>query len=200
MALVVVAACGGGGDDSGGGPDAARVADAGAPDAVHVAECVRTCGVPADCVPPGATPDRDADNWACDSGACRWLGCKSNAECPTGETCGYFAVAPTCWTQCAAPADCAIGATITSADNWTCSAGACTWLGCIADDECQAEYGAGYHCLSTFGFPGCYQTCTTAAECGASEVCVLGACLYQCASATTCQVDQPLGPGTYDCR
>ena len=194
--------CGGGDDDgsSGARPDAAQLVDAGAPDALDLPECERLCGVAADCVQPGATPDRDADNWACERGTCRWLGCHASAECSPGDTCGNYATVPTCWNACTTSADCAIGTTIFSADNWSCGAGACTWLGCVADDECQADYGAGYHCENPFGFPGCYQTCTTSAGCDANAVCVQGVCLYQCTDAATCQATQPSGPGTYDCR
>jgi len=53
-----------------------------------VATCLEQCTAPADCVTAGSAL-YDADNWECDAGACRWLGCASQAECRQGLGEGY---------------------------------------------------------------------------------------------------------------
>ncbi|MBW2456019.1 MAG: hypothetical protein JRI68_15990 [Deltaproteobacteria bacterium] len=42
--------------------------------------CVGACSTPADC-DIGGGPAYDADNYSCDEGWCRYLGCNSDAEC-----------------------------------------------------------------------------------------------------------------------
>src|SRR5262249_7862414 len=44
-------------------------------------QCVRSCAAAKDCVASGANPPFDEDNWACEAGACRWLGCLNDGEC-----------------------------------------------------------------------------------------------------------------------
>ncbi|MRG97023.1 hypothetical protein [Polyangium spumosum] len=43
--------------------------------------CVRTCGVVADCAPPGSPPTLDEDNFVCVNGLCKSTGCNSDEEC-----------------------------------------------------------------------------------------------------------------------
>lgn len=44
--------------------------------------CVLGCATPADCVTGSVLTD--ADNWACEAGHCRYLGCQSATECQQG--------------------------------------------------------------------------------------------------------------------
>ena len=46
--------------------------------------CVLACEVPGDCADPQAGPAYDADNYACEDGACRYTGCNDTAECIAG--------------------------------------------------------------------------------------------------------------------
>jgi hypothetical protein len=48
-----------------------------------VRACVPTCKVATDCVVPGSGKLGDAHHYACQSGRCQWLGCKSTLECTT---------------------------------------------------------------------------------------------------------------------
>ena len=48
--------------------------------------CVPGCSTAADC-DLGAEPTT-ADNYACEDGGCRWLGCLDDDECPGTQTCG----------------------------------------------------------------------------------------------------------------
>ena len=43
--------------------------------------CVPSCASPADCVSGTGLPAFDADNYACEAGACRYTGCRADAEC-----------------------------------------------------------------------------------------------------------------------
>lgn len=54
-------------------------ADTGLPIPVARTNCVPGCSTSADCGSPSAA--FDADNYACDDGACRYLGCRDDAEC-----------------------------------------------------------------------------------------------------------------------
>ncbi|MEO1269633.1 MAG: hypothetical protein AAFX99_16225 [Myxococcota bacterium] len=44
---------------------------------------------------------------------------------------------PSCREGCAVDLDCAGPTPETDGDNWTCENGACVWLGCLSDSECQ---------------------------------------------------------------
>jgi hypothetical protein len=60
-----------------------------------VGACVRACSNVNDCVIQPATPLADADNYACEGGACRYKGCGSTAECQAA-----YAGTPGVW-ECA---------------------------------------------------------------------------------------------------
>ena len=106
--------------------------------------CAVACQGPADC-DLGAGPAWDADNWACESGGCRYLGCTGDADCGAGQACrpssGQLEVllgisADICVPTCVTPRDCSLGIEPATADNYACVDGACDWLGCLSDTEC----------------------------------------------------------------
>lgn len=41
--------------------------------------CLATCDVADDCIQP--SPLYDGENWTCDAGVCRWIGCLDDGEC-----------------------------------------------------------------------------------------------------------------------
>ncbi len=126
--------------------------------------CVPSCSVPSDCPHPAVSDARfDADNYACQGGACIYTGCSGDGECQqslaaTGLSwvCrdlgnGYKG----CASQCTTPADCVYldGNVLFDADNYECVDGLCRHLGCQADAECAAAYRyaeADYVCADSF--------------------------------------------------
>jgi hypothetical protein len=110
--------------------------------------CMSACQHPADCVPAGASVVglNDASHFACNAGACEWLGCRSQAECvsATGTSqvaCERPAGAPasTCVPTCSTASDCAMqgGGTLSDANHYACKSGRCQWLGCKSTAECR---------------------------------------------------------------
>jgi hypothetical protein len=209
-----------GGGLDGGGLDGGA-SDAGGADGGMTAlpRCTEACTAPADCA--SAAPTVDADNWACDAGSCRYLGCRSDAECQDslGAGGGTWRCADgpgglrQCAEACTAPSDCATGAPVTSADNYACEAGLCRYLGCLGDAECQDTFGGtggSYRCAPLAGgVPSCLEACTRAADCAGmaasvdedNYACEEGVCTYLgCRSDAECAADfGPLG-GTWRCR
>ncbi|MBL8719792.1 MAG: hypothetical protein JNL79_27630 [Myxococcales bacterium] len=112
--------------------------------------CVAACSKPADCATTSAA--YDADNYACNGGACEWKGCNDDAECKSSlaksnTACRSVSGLRTCVTTCSAPADCTTIAGAFDADNYACEAGVCTYLGCKSDAECTESFKkAGYVC------------------------------------------------------
>ncbi len=113
--------------------------------------CLERCTTSADC---GSAPGAfDADNYRCESGACRYQGCNTDAECETtfGSAYGCLAVEPppipipvpvaarNCVRRCATASDCATDTGAFDADNFECAGGACRYQGCNADAECQTS-------------------------------------------------------------
>jgi hypothetical protein len=107
-----------------------------------------------------------------------------------------------CRPSCSVPADCVTStAAAYDADNWSCDAGACAYLGCHDDAEC----GAGRRCADgPVGVPNCTATCATTADCdmvGGSFgpfACTGGLCLFTgCPSDAYCAAE--VGP-TAVCR
>jgi hypothetical protein len=112
--------------------------------------CSEVCFSPSDCASP--SPAVDADNYACESGVCRYLGCLNDSECMAtfGVAGGEWVCRetvpggpPTCSEVCRSPADCASAAPSVDADNYACEAGICRYLGCLNDAECMATFGPG---------------------------------------------------------
>ena len=77
-----------------------------------IAFCQQACSKPADCSTTGGA--FDPSHWSCDVGTCRYLGCKTDAECTTsfGGTKAYKCHAAAggqaaCAAACSKAADCA---------------------------------------------------------------------------------------------
>jgi hypothetical protein len=133
-------------------------------DPMPIGQCVDDCRQPADCA--SGDPAFNADNWECQAGACKWLGCSSNNECNPGFVCHDPGIGvSSCVADCNAPSDCSqnFGPFITS--NYACDVGACVYLGCADDSECDA-IGPGYVCSgATWPVPTCVPPCFDASEC-----------------------------------
>lgn len=162
--------------------------------------CLAPCSTPADCAVPNA-PAFDVDNYACDDGACRYLGCNTDAECMAqGDfVCRDQFGLSTCLVGCTTPSDCGVQTSPAyDADNYACDAGACIYTGCNSDAECQASVGSNYACRAMAGgVASCFPTCTTAADCDLGQpandadnyACDDGLCIYQgCNSDAECMM------------
>lgn len=189
--------------------DTASSSDTASPQDTHVPPlegppvCLGSCTVAADCVEPNAVDLVDEDNYACDTGVCRWLGCNSDAECLAGYLCRHIEGAlPLCYPPCSVPGDCAFAGSEGTAyddDNYACESGVCRWQGCNTDAECQA-FDSNHVChTATPTLDLCRRSCTTAADCdeGAGSVydannytCEAGVCRWLgCASDDECVTD-----------
>lgn len=112
-----------------------------------VPQCIRTCSAAADCAGQGGADD--ASHYACTSGRCQWLGCKSNAECSSAFQSDKFicvkdpgAPVPECVLNCNAPADCVPpGGNGPDASRFTCTSHRCAYKGCASTEECKSMYG-----------------------------------------------------------
>lgn len=114
--------------------------------------CQQACASAADC--GQGTAAFDDDNYACDGGVCRYVGCRDDAECAATfvddryvcrdvlppDTGLPIPVARTnCVLSCTTPADCATPSAAYDADNYACEAGACRYVGCRDDGECRSS-------------------------------------------------------------
>jgi hypothetical protein len=122
--------------------------------------CVHLCSAPSDCATASAA--FDADNYACDSGACRYLGCNTDAECASSFSSPAYVCrdvplpggldplpsgAKNCVKSCSAPSDCATASAAFDADNYECDTNVCVYKGCNTDAECVSSFAkAGYVC------------------------------------------------------
>jgi hypothetical protein len=105
-----------GGTESGAEPDAlvedAAVADAGTRSyAPGPATCTFECRTREDCA-LADHPLYDADNYVCEGGLCRWLGCGSDEECESlgpRVRCQSVRGVGVCGRRCDTPADCPPG-------------------------------------------------------------------------------------------
>jgi hypothetical protein len=113
--------------------------------------CVEACSTAADCVSP-AGPLFDQDNYACEAGGCRWLGCNSADECRQTFQDQTYVCEPqaglsfnNCIRPCSAAADCSASSTSPAfdADNYACTNARCEYLGCNNAQECQASFTMG---------------------------------------------------------
>jgi hypothetical protein len=205
--------------DGGAGPTDGGAHDAGAPDsgAPEVPYCRQTCTTRSDCVTAGSGI-ADDDNYACEAGECRYLGCRSDQECQdtflsSNWVCRSFsaALAAGCVQRCAAPADCGSPAPLVDEDNYACNQGACQWIGCRTSQECVDTFQAPGWVCEPSPVPGvpnnCARVCGQAADCaqaGASAAydvdnyaCVAARCLYTgCNSTAECA----MAAGRYVCR
>ncbi|NMB75864.1 MAG: hypothetical protein GYA21_12150 [Myxococcales bacterium] len=188
-----------GGFDAGpdGGPDD------GGDGAVTTPACQRVCSSPSDCA-QGYAP-WDADNYACPDGTCVYTGCRSDTECQSvpgmsGYLCRRLAdwTIAQCVMACQTAVDCAQSYPPWDADNYACTEGACEYLGCLSDEECQAVPSMeSYLCRSLYGsWPFCQPGCATAADCDLGSpaydadnyACRDGLCVYLgCRSDAECR-------------
>ncbi|MBI5511662.1 MAG: hypothetical protein HY903_23140 [Deltaproteobacteria bacterium] len=186
--------------------------------------CVHTCSSATDCtVELIANGAYGADNYRCVNGTCAYLGCTSDAECgaSTASAPGtYRCLASQCASlprycvhACATAADCvaesAAGGAF-GADNYSCAAGVCTYLGCRGDTECAVSLGASgraYRCAPTsYGPSACQAACSAAADCSVGSAawdtdnyrCAAGVCEWTgCNSTAECA--SSLASSSYVC-
>ncbi|HEX6767349.1 MAG TPA: hypothetical protein VF103_17745 [Polyangiaceae bacterium] len=110
--------------------------------------CIPGCSVSADC--SLGIPAYDADNYTCDNGGCIYRGCNNDMECDAliaGRVCrrdasGYGS----CWEPCLSASDCILNGAAYDEDNFTCTGGLCTYVGCHSDAECNGTGPAVYVC------------------------------------------------------
>jgi hypothetical protein len=85
----------------------------------------------------------DADNYECEGGVCRHLGCNNDAECEVAfgtrpSACVDIGFGlPMCVLTCQTPADCSLGIDYADTDNYRCEDNLCIPLGCLSDGECS---------------------------------------------------------------
>ena len=214
--VLVLGSCGGGGagddgdddggaDGDGGGGDGGGGADA----APALPVCVPTCVTAADCATGPVGSIVDANNYACDGGQCRWLGCLSTAECVAtygtqAWTCeaAFGTTVPTCWPTCSTVSQCANpNSPILGADNYACDGGKCRWTGCNDTAECTAaNMSSAWTCRATGTIMSCLHTCTTPTDCATPSApydadnydCVGGVCQYTgCNTTAECMTVDP---------
>lgn len=219
------AGAGDAGEDAGPRADAAidGGTDAGSPDtgtrdagAPAVPVCQQLCSTPADCA-PGGNALQDADNYACDGGVCRYVGCNGTAECDAVYGGGYVCVQhpgaaiPACVLACSVPDDCAVPSPLFDQDNYACTGGGCRWLGCTSAAECQMAFSnPSYVCEMQAGltFSNCILPCAGAADCAAATSPAYDADNYACTNARceylgcndNAECSASFMTGTWECR
>jgi hypothetical protein len=98
------------------------------------AQCVPRCTTAADCA-GGTDPVQGEDNYQCVDGACKWLGCTSDAECVEQRGAGWECFAnrespiPGCWQRCDASRACDPGSTCL---NHVCE------VVCTSNEDCRS--------------------------------------------------------------
>lgn len=203
-------------------PDGGGATDAGAP-AEPLDLCLQACVTADDCgTDLGAF---SADNYECDSGACRYGGCRDDEECNVSLAGGDYACRELpgaglrgCTRRCTTESDCATTSPAFDADNYRCDGGFCEYLGCNDDPECAAAFPTGdYVCAEAepvdTGLPlpvalrNCVQRCAIDADCDLGSAawdtdnheCVGGVCRYRgCNDDAECAATFPVGE--YVCR
>ena len=187
--------------DAGDGGDEA--ADGGEDGGTSVPYCRQVCGGPADCAQ--AYAPWDADNWNCTNGTCAYRGCRSDAECQSvpgmsGYVCHRFdgQTISQCVRGCTQAAGCAQSYAPWDEDNYACTDGACDYLGCNTDAECQSVPNMEtYVCRALQdSVPTCQLGCGVQADCSLGTPafdadnysCQDGLCVYQgCLSDEECE-------------
>ncbi|MEQ8456321.1 MAG: hypothetical protein RLO52_15750 [Sandaracinaceae bacterium] len=134
-------------------PDGSRPGDDAGPPPPELRFCQLGCASVADCAT--ASPAFDADNYACEGGACRYTGCVDDGECrATFMDDRYVCRDPgtgtrSCVQGCASAADCGTGTPAFDADNYACEGGLCFYTGCRTDAECEATFmSSAYGCFA----------------------------------------------------
>ena len=142
--------------------------------------CAFECDAATDCetLAPGTT-------WSCYRGLCVGQGQTCEVQgCPTGEVCRPVETHPDDWPfddyqcvpGCDVPADCASDQPLLDEAHWECRDGACFWLGCADDAECNVgspHPEVEYSCLTTPDLPElsnyCVIHCSADSECSAYD-------------------------------
>ncbi|MGZ5970701.1 MAG: DUF7478 domain-containing protein [Polyangiales bacterium] len=205
-------------DDGGAGSDTGTAADT----APAIPFCTMTCASSSDCATASAA--FDADNYACESGTCRYVGCLSDSECTSSFASSAYAcrklagsTISTCVHTCAKAADCATASAAYDADNYSCDSGSCTYLGCKTDDECKSSFASSAYVCRTIEVPkvdplptaakNCVKSCSVAADCATASAaydadnyaCEGGLCHYVgCKSDAECK--SSFMKSNYACR
>ena len=175
----------------------------------YARSCQRPCASTADC--PTIRPDgaHAPERYACEDGACRYLGCLGDEGCKLSYNDQYACKPPTdggspfrCRVPCATRSDCNPRGPLdldihVDDDNWSCSDGACLYAGCKSDEECRTGRGPDFVCRNVLGgVPQCFETCDVATDCGGADLlfdadnhtCDAGLCLYTgCTTDEECQ-------------
>lgn len=164
--------------------------------------CATTCTTATECATPSAATDED--NWSCEDERCVYLGCLSNMECQEigpDYACATLpgALIPVCVPTCGTVDDCAGTGALVDADNWSCDASLCQYLGCQSSAECQQVFAnPSYECTVLAGAttPTCNLTCGAVSDCTSASpitdadnwTCEERACLYLgCQSTEECE-------------
>jgi len=161
--------------------------------------CAQSCTEAAQCVPPSySTKITDENNWACEDSICQYTGCNSDNECKDAYSgldyrcveasySGATGTAKVCAAACDDATDCAVsGSAAYDANNVTCDAGVCRYLGCMNDDECMSI--GDYLCRPMDGMTidVCQMACDRPADCAFDDgayssdnfSCTDGVCVY----------------------
>jgi len=166
-------------------PDGA-VPDTGPDAGPPVRGCYEQCVAASDCA--SDPPLFDVDNWLCTGGICSYAGCNGDTECAEGfADPDYVCRAGEggqrgCYRSCAGATDCVSDAPLFDVDNWTCTSGVCSYLGCNGDAECAEGFAdPSYVCRpGDGGQRGCFRSCGAAADC-ASESALFDVDNWSCA-------------------
>jgi len=115
--------------------------------------CLTKCAEVVDCLPSTyAGTAFDNDNYACEGGICRYLGCMSDEECTdsykvAGEPRTFECVegnegVGVCMASCFSPIDCVPAGSnaIVDSNNWACQEFHCVYKGCQSTAECEDVY------------------------------------------------------------
>ena len=115
--------------------------------------CLTKCAEVVDCLPSTyAGTAFDDNNYACEGGLCRYLGCMSDEECTdsykvAGEPRTWECVegnegVGVCMASCFSPIDCVPAGSneILDSNNWACQESHCVYKGCQSTDECEKVY------------------------------------------------------------
>ncbi len=119
-----------------------------------VAQCVLACSTATDCDPYGTGSTENAydfDNYKCESGYCRYIGCKNDSECEATMMDDSYACQDTemseiktCQIKCSTADDCANAAY--SAEAYKCEGSRCILKNCSEMDWCSDVYGEDFGC------------------------------------------------------
>ena len=163
--------------------------------------CVPNCQTAADCATGQPGSFLDEDNYTCENGLCRYLGCLDSSECPQiGGSFNFVCTAPeagktpVCVLECMTPSDC-VNDPMESPDKFDCLNGGCFTKPCTEADVCKADQVCAPHAVvgDDNSEPVCTQPCNTVDDCNLAAngaqpaACDNGACVFRtCGSDADC--------------